>query len=148
MAEQSRLFHESWYRIADQCVSLRASVKVRRQLYRGSRWYVLNDPFNNQFYRLRPEAYNFVSRLTRSRTVGSVWKQTIEADPENAPGQEEVIHLLAQLYHANLLHYDLPPDSTKLFERYKEYKQRTTKSTLMTCTAILAALKVREPSGL
>ena len=125
MAEQSRLFHESWYRIADQRLCLRASVKVRRQLYRGSRWYVLNDPFNNQFYRLRPEAYDFVSRLSTSRTVESVWKETTEMDPENAPGQEEVIHLLAQLYHANLLHYDLPPDSTKLFERYKEYKQAT-----------------------
>ncbi len=131
MLEQSSLFHESWYRIADQCISLRASVKVRRQLFRGSRWYVLNDPFNNQFYRLRPEAYGFVSRLTTSRTVESVWKEAIEMDPENAPGQEEVIHLLAQLYHANLLHYDLPPDSTKLFERYNEFKQRATKSALM-----------------
>ena len=36
MAEQSRLFHESWYRIADQRISLRASVRVRRQLYRGA----------------------------------------------------------------------------------------------------------------
>ena len=131
MAERSRLFHESWYRIADQRLSLRASVRVRRQLYRGSRWYVLSDPFSNQFYRLRPEAYNFISRLTTTRTVESVWKQVVEIDPENAPGQEEVIHLLAQLYHANLLHYDLPPDSTKLFDRFKEYKQRTTKSTLM-----------------
>ncbi len=66
-----------------------------------------------------------------NRTVEDVWKEVIAHDPDNAPGQEDVIHLLAQLYHANLLHYELPTDSAKLFERYKEQKQRIVKSTLM-----------------
>lgn len=131
MAEESRLFHESWYRIADQRISLRAGIRVKRRLFRGTRWYVLHDPFSNQFFRLRPHAYGFVSRLSVFKTVDEVWKETLDADPDDAPGQEEVIQLLAQLYYANLLHYDLPPDSTKLFERYKEQKQRETKATLM-----------------
>jgi putative peptide zinc metalloprotease protein len=131
MVDESQIFHESWYRIADQRVSLRASVKVRRQLFRGNRWYVLNDPFNDQYFRLRPSAYQFVARLSMTKTVEQVWKEVIEHNPDEAPGQEEVIHLLAQLYHANLLHYDLPPDSEKLFDRYKEQKQKVVKSTLM-----------------
>ena len=60
------LFSESWYRIAQQRVALRSHVSVRRQYFRGERWYVLQDPFNNQFFRLRPGAYDFVVRL-RSR---------------------------------------------------------------------------------
>ena len=46
MADAPLTFSESWYRIAQQRVSLRSHVKVRRQLFRGERWYVLQDPFN------------------------------------------------------------------------------------------------------
>ena len=129
--EESKFFHESWYRIAGQRLALRSSVRVRRQLFRGERWHVLYDQFSNQYYRLRPVAYEFIARLDSSRTVEEVWKETMAQDPDGAPGQEEVIQLLAQLYHANLLHFELPADSAKLFERYKERKQQIRRATLM-----------------
>ena len=131
MVEESRIFHESWYRIANQRVSLSAGVRVRRQLFRGSRWYVLSDAFTGQFFRLRPAAWSFVARLSPRRTVEEVWREEMGRDPDNAPGQEDVIQLLAQLYHANLLRYELPADSEKLFDRYKERRQKVTRTTLL-----------------
>jgi putative peptide zinc metalloprotease protein len=124
MAEAPSTFSESWFRIAQQRLSLRAHVKVRRQFFRGERWYVLQDPFNNQFFRLRPGAYDFVVRLRPDRTLDAVWNECFEADPENAPGQEDALRLLAQLYAANLLHSALAPDSVLLFDRYKKRKQK------------------------
>ena len=44
--------------------------------------------------------------------------------PDAAPSQEAAIQLLAQLYFANLLQYDLAADSAQLFERYKKRRQR------------------------
>jgi len=146
MVEERKVFHESWYRISGQRLALRSSVKVRRQMYRGSRWYVLHDPFNAQFYRLTPQAYSFVARLRLDRTLEEAWQESIAQDPDNAPGQEEVIHLLAQLYHANLLHYELPADSQKLFERYRERKQRTRQAGLMNIMFI--RLPLFDPDGL
>ncbi|MEE9308612.1 MAG: PqqD family peptide modification chaperone, partial [Spirochaetia bacterium] len=131
MIEESKIFHESWYRIANEHICLRASVQIRRQRFRGSLWYVLYDPFNNEFFRLRPSAYRFVARLNLNQTVEEVWKEVMSQHPDDAPGQEDVIQLLAQLYHANLLHYDLPADSAKLFERYRERKQKIRRATLM-----------------
>lgn len=131
MIEESKIFHESWYRIANEHICLRASVQMRRQRFRGSLWFVLYDPFNNEFFRLRPAAYRFVARLNLGQTVEEVWKEVMAEYPDDAPGQEDVIQLLAQLYHANLLHYDLPADSAKLFERYKERKQKIRRATLM-----------------
>lgn len=131
MADTPLTFSESWYRVAQQRVSLRPHVTVRRQRFRGERWYVLQDPFNNQFYRLRPAAYEFVARLRPDRTVDAVWNECAELDPENAPGQEEVIGLLAQLYAANLLHSALAPDSVQLFERYRKRRQRETRAFLL-----------------
>ena len=130
MTDQANLFHESWYRVADQRISLRPNVVIRRQVLRGETWHVVQNPLSNQFYRLRPATYDFVSRLSSSRTIGEVWQETQGRDPENAPGQGDVVELLAQLYHANLLHYNLPPNSEKLFERYKEKKQRILKANL------------------
>jgi putative peptide zinc metalloprotease protein len=131
MIEESKIFHESWYRIANEHICLRSSVQIRRQRFRGSLWYVLYDPFNNEFFRLRPSAYRFVARLNLNQTVEEVWKEVMSQHPDDAPGQEDVIQLLAQLYHANLLYYDLPADSARLFERYRERKQKIRRATLM-----------------
>lgn len=130
MSKAPGTFSESWFRIANQRISLRPHVEVRRQRFRGERWFVLEDPFNNQFFRVRPVAWGFLARLTPDRTVESVWQECFEERPDEAPGQEEVIRLLAQLYNANLLHSSLAPDTAKLFERYRKRKQRETRAYL------------------
>ena len=119
-----KTFSESWYRVANQKICLRPAILVRRQNFRGERWIILENPFSNQYFRLRPEAYEFVSRLCPERTVEEVWQQCLQRFPDTAPSQESVIQLLSQLYFANLLQYDLASDSAQLFERYKKRKQR------------------------
>jgi putative peptide zinc metalloprotease protein len=124
-------FSESWHRVASVKASLRPTVQARRQKFRGEDWYVLQDAFNNQFFRLRPAAYEFVARLRPDKSIEEVWLESLERDPENAPGQEETIRLLTQLHYANLLFYDTPSDSEQFFDRYRQRKQRELKSKLM-----------------
>ena len=124
MAGACNTFSESWYRIANQKICLRPGVRTRRQNFRGERWIVLENPFNNQYFRLRPAAYEFVVRLRPDLTVQEVWQQCLDKFPDEAPGQEAVIQLLSQLYFSNLLQYDLASDSSQLFERYKKRRQR------------------------
>jgi len=131
MPKDGRTFSESWHRVAGLKVSLRPTVRVRKQLFRGETWYVLQDPFNNQFFRLRPEAHNFVTHLRPDRTVEQVWEECIDQDPGEAPGQEDVLQLLTQLNFANLLYFERPADSAKLFERYNKRKQREVQSKLL-----------------
>ncbi len=85
---------------------------------------MLEDPFSNNFFRLRPAAYEFVARLRADRTVEEVWKECLDRFPSEAPGQETVIQLLSQLYYANLLQYRLAADSVQLFNRFKKRQQR------------------------
>ncbi|WP_320043303.1 hypothetical protein [uncultured Desulfobacter sp.] len=126
-----KTFSESWYRIADLNITLRPTIEVKRQLFRGEEWYLIQDPFNNHFFRIRPEAYNFISRLKKERTVEQVWEECLGLYPETAPGQEEVLQLLSQLYYADILYYNSTPDKKKLFERYKKRKQKENRSKLM-----------------
>jgi putative peptide zinc metalloprotease protein len=131
MADALLTFSESWYRIAGQRLCLRNDVKVQRQNFRGERWIVLQNPFSNHFFRLRPAAWEFVARLRPARTVQEVWQECVAKFPDQAPGQEAVLQLLSQLYFANLLHYNDPADSAQLFERYRKRRQRERNATLM-----------------
>ena len=131
MTQPGRTFIESWHRIAKLRISLGPTVKARKQLFRGEIWHVLYDPFNNQYFRVRPEAYEFIVRLRRDRTVEEVWEECLRRSPDKAPGQEDVLQLLTQLYFANLLYFDAPADSAKLFERYKKRRQREVRSKLL-----------------
>ncbi len=131
MGKSVSTFSESWHRIADLKVSLRPTVRGRRQVFRGELWHVLYDPFNNTFFRLRPEAWDFVSRLRPDRTVEAIWEEALERNPDIAPGQEDVLQLLTQLYYANLLYFKIPADSARLFERYRKRRQREIKSKLL-----------------
>ena len=124
MAGNTETFSESWYRIASQRVALHPGVRIRRQNFRGERWYVIEHPYNNEFFRIRPAAYAFVARLTHDRTVEEAWKECLERYPDEAPGQAAVIQLLSQLYFANLLQYQAANDAAQLFERYKQRRQR------------------------
>lgn len=131
MFEGLPTFSESWYRIAGQRICLRPGVKTRRQNFRGERWIVLENPFSNQYFRVRPAAYEFVARLIPQRTVQQAWQDCLDRFPDEAPGQEAVIQLLSQLYQANLLQYDQAADSTQLFERYRKRRQREISARLL-----------------
>lgn len=120
MSEQRALFSESWHRVAGQRLRLRPSVNLRRQRFRGERWFVAQDGFTNSFFRFRPEAYDFIARLDGTRTVEEVWHGCLERTPETAPGQGEIVAMLAQLYQANLLAADTPADTQRLFERHQK----------------------------
>lgn len=124
------MFSESWHRIAGQRAQLRPSVDIRRQQYRGELWYVVRDSFTNSFYRIRPGARRFLLHLTGRLTVEEAWRRCLKEDPAGAPGQAEIVQLLAQLHHASLLQSDLPPDSRRLFERLRQHRQAQVRSTL------------------
>jgi putative peptide zinc metalloprotease protein len=130
MDEQGAIFSESWHRVAALKVHLRSSVQVRRQYFRGEKWFVLHDPFANSFTRFRPAVWEFLARLRPDRTVQEAWDECLESAPEQPPTQPEVIRLLSQLYQANLLQSDLPPDSAKLLERKERREARMLAATL------------------
>jgi len=111
----SRTFSESWHRVANARLSLLPSVVVNKQCFRGQPWYVLRDTYTQRFFRVTPQAYAFVARLHPSRTVEQVWQICLQQQPDEAPGQEEVIQVLAQLHQSNLLFHDTSPDSQTIF---------------------------------
>ncbi|MEX2382631.1 MAG: M50 family metallopeptidase, partial [Opitutales bacterium] len=131
MSEENLLFSESWHLVANQRVKLRANLSIRRQTFRGERWFLVGDPYRNQFYRIRPVAYYFLARLDGQKTIEEVWNESLHLDPESTPGQQEIIQALSQLYQANLLASEHPSDSAQLFARMRKRKLRSFRSQIL-----------------
>ena len=124
-------FSESWYRVCELRPRLRSTIQIHRQHFRGQTWHVVQDPANNQFFRLNAAAYHFVAMLDGQRSVSEVWNLCNEELGDSAPTQGEAIQLLGQLYASNLLAAELPPDSEGLFQRYRKRVTREVQSYLM-----------------
>ena len=123
-------FSESWYRVAGLRPRLRSTVQISRQHFRGVMWHVLQDPSNNQFFRLNGPAYHFVALLDGRRTIAEVWDVCNDQLGDEAPTQGEAIQLLGQLYTSNLLQGEMPPDAAGLLKRHQQRRRREIQSRL------------------
>jgi putative peptide zinc metalloprotease protein len=112
-----RTYSDAWHRVAGVRACLRSSVRAHRQTFRGQNWVVLRDSLSSDFFRVTADAYAFVSRLGTDRTIDEVWNELMEAEPEGALTQEEVVQLLGQLHLSNLLQFDRGAAAASLFER-------------------------------
>jgi len=131
MAIDRPTFHEAWYRVASLKPRLLTSVNVFRQHFRGQPWFVLENGTNSDYARLSDEAYNFVGLLDGHRTVAEIWQHCNQHMGDRAPTQGEVIQVLGQLYGANLLYVDLPPDSESLFQQHQKRQRREVSGKLL-----------------
>lgn len=127
-SDRKGTFSEHWHRVAGRRVALRSGVRVIRQRFLGRVWHVLHEGGGGTFHRLNEGAYRFVGRLRGDRTIDEVWIECVQADPGGAPGQEEVLTLLAELHQANLITGDLPADSSAFFRRHARRKSAELRS--------------------
>lgn len=118
-------FSPFWFRVAKLRPRLRPDVRVRRHRYRGEVWYVIADGSTGQLHRFTPAAFDLISRMNGTQSIGDIWTEMVQKTGRDAPSQDEVIQLLAQLHRADLLHTDVPPDITELEDRSRKRQTAT-----------------------
>ena len=126
-----QVFSDSWHIVSSLKLSLLHTVTVKKQYFRGSQWYIIQDSFNNKFFRIKPEAYRFLIHLHTNATVEEIWEDYLIKNPETAPTQEELVTLLTQLHSNNLLYFKNRPKSDDIFQRYIEQKNKLLRSKAM-----------------
>ena len=122
MMSQS-LYSQYWYRVAGIRPRIRDHIQLHRHYYRGNRCYMLQDEASGAFHRFSPEVYMLVGQMDGNRTVDEIWETTLEKLGDDAPSQEETLHLLGQLHAADILQCNITPDILEVFQRYL-HKQR------------------------
>ena len=113
------LFSPSWYRVADLKPRLRSHAEIHRHSYRDEVWYVLQDHLSGTFHRFSEGANHVIGLMDGERTVDRIWQLATEELGDDAPTQEEMIRLLAQLHSVDVLQSEVSPDSAELFGRYR-----------------------------
>lgn len=123
------MFSSTWYRVAGLKPKLRGHAHISRHYYREKLWYVLHDKSSGKNHRFSPEVHYIISLMDGQRSVQDIWDLALEHQGDDAPTQDEMIRLLAQLHSSDLLLCDVPPDSRELFQRFErkqfgKWKQR------------------------
>jgi putative peptide zinc metalloprotease protein len=121
---QDSLFSPLWHRVAERRVQLRPQVMLRPQPFRDQSWYLLISPTTGRQYRINEYGYRFIGRCDGQRTVQAVWDSLLDAFGDDAPTQDEVIGVLAELDREELLRYDLALDLPEMFRRKADRDRR------------------------
>lgn len=129
-----------WYRIAPLTVRLRRDASVHRHRYRGKIWYVLQDRVSGKFMRFTPEAYQLIGRMNGERTVDQIYAEAREHLGEETPSQREVVSLIGDLYRANVILTDQPPDVGSMAARTHKTKRKKLTQQFMMPLAIRVPL--------
>jgi putative peptide zinc metalloprotease protein len=124
------IFSSSWYRVRALRPRLRSNAKIHRHQYRGETWYVLQEVTMERFFRFTPPVYSVIGTMDGRHTVEKLWEQACSALGDDAPTQDEMIQLLGQLYQADVLQCDVPPDAAELLKRYERQSRRKWQSNI------------------
>lgn len=113
-----------WYRVATLCPRVRRQVDFHRQVFRGRVWYVAQDHQSGAFNRLTAQGHYLFGRMEGVQSIASLWQDACQRFPDDPPSQSDVIHLLSQLYQADLITTDSAPDMEELAARAKRQAWR------------------------
>ena len=111
------LFSPSWYRIAKLKPRLRAHSEIHRHMYRGEKWFIMQDHSTGKFYRFSPMAYYIIGLMDGKRSVQELWELAAEKFGDDSPTQDDVIRLFRQLHVGDVLLCDVPPNTQELLQR-------------------------------
>lgn len=114
----------SWYRAAALKPSLVGGLKIVRQQVRDQLWHVLVEPGSGRQLRLNPAAYAFAGRCDGRSTVEELWQGLLRREGDDAPTQDDILRLLAQLFRAGMVHFDAAPHLSLLFARRGEDQEQ------------------------
>jgi putative peptide zinc metalloprotease protein len=114
------LVSSSWHRVAGLRASLVPGLRVVRQQVRGQVWHVLVEPGSGRQIRLNPAAYALVGRFDGEATLDDLWQRQLAQQRADAPTQDEVLQLVAQLFRGGMLRFDAAPHLSLLFARRDE----------------------------
>lgn len=139
------LVSTSWHRVAELRPSLVPGLRIVRQEVRGQAWQVLVEPASGRQLRLNPSAYAVVARFDGQATVDQVWQRQLHLQRDDAPTQDEVLRLLAQLFRGGMVRFDAAPHLSLLFARRDDESRQRRRGML---NPLMVRLPLADPARL
>lgn len=108
---------QNWERVAGLRPTLLPQVSVRRQTFRGERWYLLSNDAAGVRHRVNDAAFQFIGRCDGRHTTAEIFHAIARLHGENALTQPEIVALMVQLEQRELLHSGHAMDADAMFQR-------------------------------
>lgn len=124
------LLSSHWYRVGHLHARIQPGTRVHRHVVRGREWFVFTHPLSGRHHRLNRKAYELAGRLDGERTLDTLWQGLQSQLGEDAPTQDEMIAMLAQMSDAGLVLFDTTPDWNVIHPRQRERHVRERRSAL------------------
>ena len=113
------LLSSSWYRVAQLKPRRTGHTMLHRHIYRGQRWYVIQNESTQRCQLLTPSAHLLIGLMDGERTTEEIWEEAARQLGDDCPTQDETIRLLGMLHQADSLACDVSPDTAEMFRRSK-----------------------------
>ena len=113
-----------WWRVASLKPRLRGHLHIHRHAYRGQPWYVVEDRVAGKYYRFNLAVYRLIDRFDGRRSLQQIWEAALREGGAAMPTQDEIVHVLGQLYQADLLQAEVTPDTAELLQRRGKASRR------------------------
>ena len=120
----ANIYSENWFRVSKLRVSLLDSVKIHKQYFKKTVWYLFEEVHNNSYFRTEENAYRFIKSLDSAKNLDENWKEYINKYPEISPNQDEVISILIQMHSNNLLYFKNKGQNEYIFDKLKKKKKK------------------------
>ncbi len=119
---------EAWQGVAGLRLRLKDHVSFYQHEYRGEPWLILADESSENYFRFSQSAHRFLLLLDGRHTVDEVYQALhgvadSTASVREIPAKQTILHLIANLKNAELLHADIDADIDE-FARQSEIKKR------------------------
>ena len=118
------LFSAHWHHVSSVCPRLADDVIVTHHVYRNRPCHVLQRRSTNVFHRLDTISFELVQHLDGQLSVGELWEYSLQKHDADAPTQDQLARLLAELHAAELLSIDKRLPTEQLFERREKRRER------------------------
>lgn len=145
MVAAQPLFSDAWYRVSSLRPRLAQQLKIVRQPVRNQVWHVLIEAESGRQVRLNPVAWEFSGRCDGTHTVAELWELLLERLGEDAPTQDDVLRMLAQLYRHGMLQFDAAPHLSMLFAQREKEGKKTTRRWI---NPLLVRMRLFDPTRL
>jgi putative peptide zinc metalloprotease protein len=114
----------SWYRVAELRPELRAHARIHRQRFAARPGTCCTTARRASCIASARRPTASIQLMDGQRTIDAIWSEVAAESGAEAPTQDDVIRLLAQLHAGDLLQANLPPDVEELAERGSKQKRQ------------------------
>jgi len=119
-----------WSHLCELRPQLRQHVSVHVQVYRGEKWFLLQDELSSDHLRLNARAYSLVGRLDGKRSLKTIYQYLLENEFADL-SVVEIVDIISRLQHLGAISNVLDKSTLDLFNQYRNTRKNVTISKLI-----------------